>query len=291
VIRPVQILAIAALAGCGADVIELGAVAYDARHGDATTMKVFLPAEPRPDGPAIVMIHGGGWRYFSNEVYADHAARFAAAGYAVAAINYRLVPDGAYPAMIQDCACALAFFRSRSAEYGFDPDRVALIGYSAGAHLASLIGVAIDEPAFAPDCDTGATGPPAAVISGAGPQDMRAMPEVDAVTDFLGGTAEEVPEIYDLASPLFHVGDEPEVPFLFVHGEHDLFVGLSHSERMRDALIAAGGEARLLALPGGGHIVNPAPDLGHAAIAVSATDEPVAWAAILAFLDDVVGAP
>lgn len=288
--RPPLLLLIALASGC-LDITEHEDVSYDERFGDSTTMDVYLPSETTGDGPAILMIHGGGWRTLSKDVYDDHGRRLADAGYAVASINYRLVPEGAYPAMIRDCLCALSFFRSRSSEWGFDPDRVAAIGYSAGGHLVSLIAVAADEPDFQPDCDAGPTGPPAAVISGAGPQDMRALPEVDAVTEFLGGTAEERPEVYDLASPLFHVGGEPEVPFLFVHGTHDLFVDFAHSERMQRALREAGGEAALLEIPGGGHIVNPATDLGHAGAVISATDEPVAWAAILDFLDRTVGAP
>ena len=274
--------------GC-ADAVEIPDVAYDVRFGERTTMDVYLPPDSRVDRPAVLLIHGGGWRSFSKNVYVDHAIRLADAGYAVAAINYRLVPAGAYPEMIKDCLCALSFFRAQAGEYGFDPDRVAVAGYSAGGHLASLIAVAAQQPEFQPDCDAGPTTAPNAVIAGAGPQDMRELPEVDAVTGFLGGTADEIPEIYDLASPIFHV--RPDLPpFLFIHGENDVFVDVSHSERMRDALVAEGNVARLLSLHGGGHIVNPSPDLGRQAGFITSADSPEAWAAMLSFLDRTVGA-
>lgn len=280
--RAIWIAAVAA-AGC-ADVVDLPEVAYDDRHGEATMMDVSLPADDRPDRPAVLLIHGGGWRHYSKEVYVDHRHRLADAGYVVAAINYRLVPDGAYPALIQDSLCALAFLRAQADAWGLDPDRVAVAGYSAGGHIASLLGVAADAPELQPDCDAGPTFAPRAVISGAGPTDMREMPQVPAVTEFMGGTIDEVPDDYDVASPIHHVAPGAP-PYLFIHGTDDAFVDISHSERMRDALVAAGSEARLLALAGGGHLINPGPDLGDAAGPIVATDVPEAWAASLDFLD------
>lgn len=286
-IRLVSSIVLVATVGC-ADAIEIPDVSYDDRFA-RTAMDIYLPPEAGTDRPAIMLIHGGGWSKFSKQVYVDHGIRLADAGFVVAAINYRLVPEGAYPEMIRDCLCALSFFRANAAEYGFDPDRVAVGGYSAGGHLSSLIAVAAEQPEFQPECDAGPTTAPNAVVAGAGPQDMREMPEVDAVTNFLGGTAADIPEIYDLASPIFHV--RPQLPpFLFIHGEGDLFVDVSHSERMRDALLDEGNEARLLTLHGGGHILNPSPDLGRQAGVISATDSPEAWAAMLAFLDRTVGA-
>ncbi len=278
-----------AATGCG-EVTEIPDLPYDDRYGDRTEMDVYLPPEYRADRPAVLLIHGGGWRSFSKDVYVDHARRLAKAGYAVAAINYRLVPDGVYPKPVRDCACALSFFRAQAVEFGFDPDRVAVAGYSAGGHLASLLGVAIDDPEHKPDCPAGPTFPPRAVVSGAGPEDMWEMPEVDVVTEFMGGTREEIPERYDLASPIHHVAPGAP-PFLFVHGTDDWFVDFAQSERMRDALAEVGADARLLAIPGGGHIVNPGADLGDAHTVIASTDAPEAWAAILDFFDDTIGAP
>lgn len=275
--------------GCN-DVETITDVSYDDRFGDATTMDIYLPASRTGDGPAVLMIHGGGWSIGSKEIYTDHAARLAGAGYVVASINYRLVPEGAYPLLIQDSMCALAFFQSRGGELGFDPARIAVTGYSAGGHLASLVGVGTAVPELRPDCAAGTPEPPAAVISGAGPEDMRMLPEVDGVINFMGGTAAEVPEVYDLASPITHVSPAAP-PFLFIHGTDDVFVDVEHSRRMRDALDAEGVETRMLELAGDGHILNPGSDVGHFQFILTATDRPEAWAATLDFLDDTVGAP
>lgn len=283
-----MLLALAVTAGACTDVVGIADVSYDDRHGSATTMDVYMLSQQDTSRPAVMLIHGGGWRSFAKDSMAEPAMRLAGAGYVTASINYRLVPDGAYPSNIRDVMCALAFLQTHADDYGLDRDRIALMGYSAGGHLASLVGVAHDVTEFAPDCAWGAPAPPAAVISGAGPQDMRSMPEVDAVTEFLGGTADEVPERYDMASPIYHV-NAGEPAFLLVHGSGDLFVDISDSERMRDELTAQGNPAHLISLAGGGHLLNPGPG-GDLHVAVS-TDTPEAWAAITDFLARTIGAP
>ncbi len=277
------------LAGCAADVEILTGVSYDDRFPQ-TTMDVYLPADGATARPAVMFVHGGGWRLGSAAAHAAHAERLAEAGYVTASIDYRLVPDGVYPRQIQDTACALAFLRAHADEWGLDPDRVAIAGYSAGGHLVSLLGVAFDEPDFAPDCAAGPTAPPQAVISGAGPQDLHGLAEADAVRDMLGGTEEEVPERYDRASPITHArADAP--PFMFVHGTDDWFVPVDQSRDMRDALRAEGVDARVLELSGIGHLTGVGGDGGRSEFGMMSVDEPEAWLAQLDFLADTVGAP
>ncbi len=114
------------------------------------------------------------------------------------------------------------------------------------------------------------------------------MPQADAVTDFLGGSREQVPEHYDLASPLYHVAPGAP-PYLLIHGTADLFVDLDQSERMQAALLADGNDARLFKVPGGGHLFG-AGDGGDQQFVI-ATDTPEAWAASIDFLDRNLGAP
>jgi hypothetical protein len=114
------------------------------------------------------------------------AQRLAHSGYVAATIEYRLVPDGVFPAAAEDCFCALAFLRAHAQEYGLDPQRVALMGYSAGGQLVSLLGVHAEDPELQdPGCPAGLTFAPAAVIDGAGPADLRAMAGADLLLNRL----------------------------------------------------------------------------------------------------------
>jgi acetyl esterase/lipase len=126
------------------------------------------------------------------------------------------------------------------------------------------------------------------VIPGAGPHDLRDT-EHDVLTDFLGGSPEEEPERYALASPIVHVGpDEP--PFLLINGGADWLVDVDQSRAMRARLRAAGNQAELLSVAGGGHLVSHGSDPGEVQFAVS-LDTPEAWLAVADFLDRTVGAP
>jgi acetyl esterase/lipase len=275
-------------AGC-ADTVEESDISYDDRYGAATTMDVYHPPGDALR-PAVLLIHGGGWHTgFTRSAFDSTSARLAGAGYVAFNIDYRLVPDGGqFPHAPADCLCALSYIRANAARWHVDPARIAAFGYSAGGHLASLIGVAADDPTIAPDCASGPTGAPAAVVSGAGPEDMRALPQVSVVTDFLGGTPEQVPDVYTDASPIDHVAPGAP-PFLFVQGTHDWFVDASNSERMRAALDAVGDETRLFEIPGGGHVWNQGADDGDFDLVVAAVDTPEAWAATIDFLDHAIG--
>jgi acetyl esterase/lipase len=283
------LISMTSLPGVGCiDVEEVHDVAYD-DSVSRDRMDVYLPNDGRTERPAVMLIHGGSWTSGSKDIYRHVGPRLAGAGFVTVAINYRLTPDGAYPRLMQDAICALSFLRGHADDWGLDPDRVALVGYSAGGHMASLLGVNIDEPDFQPDCAAGPTYPPAAVVSGAGPQDLSAIASADVVKELIGGSLADYPERYERASPPRHV-TAAAPPFLFVHGSDDWILPIEHSYWMRDALVAAGVDARLLELNGGGHLLNPGADLGQVDILTSA-DAPEAWAALIQFLDDTLGAP
>ena len=287
---PFSILA-AALCACGGPEVRKDVV-YDGRSGTSTVLDVYLP--PGEDTrPAVLLIHGGAWRSGSKAELAGTAKRLASSGYVAASINYRLVPGGEFPKNFQDCQCALSFLRAHAGEYRIDPDRIAAMGYSAGGHLASLLGVAAGHPELTPDCDEAAGGvvaPPVSVIDGSGPTDLRKIRDLyrEATDNLMGGTPEEVPHAYDLASPLLQVGPG-EPPFLIV--SDDLVgVDLEATARMRDALVAAGNDARLLVISGGWHVIVEHTDPGNIDPGIT-TETPEAWVAIEDFLARTVGRP
>src|SRR5262249_19896044 len=149
---------------------------------------------------------------------ADHAERLAEAGYVTFNIEYRLTGDGGnFPNEVQDCYCALAFVRANATRFGVDPARIAGLGYSAGGHLVSMLGVDRDTD-VQPDCAAGPTTQLAAVVSGAGPQDMAKLPQLGgAVAAFVGGTPDQIPQVYADASPLDHVAPG-DPPYLIIAG-------------------------------------------------------------------------
>lgn len=275
------------LAGCS-DVVVKTDVSYDDRVGVAK-FDVYSPPPASVPRPAVVVIHGGGWHTgLERDSIADAAERLADAGYVTFNVSYRLVPDGGeFPHAIQDCLCALAFIRAHADEYAIDPARIGAIGYSAGGHLVSMLGVGTSEPAVAPDCDAGTPTPVAAVVAGAGPEDMMLLPQVSLVTDFMGGSSDAVPDRYHAASPLDHVAAGAP-PYLFLHGDDDWFVDIEHARRMRAALDAVGTETRFLEVPGGGHVWNRGASDGAWDLETS-MDTPAAWAATIDFFDHAIG--
>ena len=266
-------------------------VNYDTRFGDATAMDIHIPDGGGEAHPAVMLIHGGAWKYGARSNYTDAAERFAAAGYVAATIDYRLTPAGVYPAAAQDCLCALAFLRANAAAYRIDPDRIAVSGYSAGGHLSALVGIDSQNPAHQPDCEWGPTTAPAAVIPGDGIYDFTVdgNDAAGVIKDFLGGSLDEVPDNYTNASPLLHVTSNLP-PMLVIHGDDDLFVPVGGGDDLVAAMREHGNEVHFLDLGGAGHVLGPttATDGGYLQ---ASTDMPEAWAVTFDFLANTLGAP
>lgn len=275
--------------GCAAPT-EHPDVAYDPRFGASTTMDLYLPDDAAAAHPAVMFIHGGAWRAGDKDHARNLGPRLARSGYVVASINYRLLPDGVFPNNLADSLCALAYLRAHAEEHAIDPDRIAVMGYSAGAHLASLVGLASEHPELRADCEAARgqpVAPPAAVISASGPQDMRRFWE-DAgdkagVEAIFGGSPEELPRAYELGSPRFHV--RPGAPPFLLVGDAIDFGGI---DDMRDALVEAGDAARLLRIAGSLHILVQHGDPGVYEGGM-ASEAPEAWIAIADFLDRAIG--
>lgn len=194
--------------------------------------------------PTILMVHGGAW-FSGNKAHVSYHAQHAAnQGYAVVAINYRLAPRYKFPAQLEDCLDALVWIQDHADEYGFDPDRVAIYGYSAGAHLACLVGMTRNSPA-AKQPKTTATptdaSPPSvpkvrAIIAGGAPCEFSWIPkDAKTLAYWLGDSRAAVPEIYRAATPLNFV-DEGDPPTLLFHGQSDRVVPLQSPRKMANQL-------------------------------------------------------
>lgn len=114
-------------------------------------LDVYSPVSPQGNPPAVIYIHGGGWCISDKKHLRYFCQNIAAGGYVVFNINYRLAPDYAHPAQIEDVLAAMRWVRSHAREFGADPERIFLAGDSAGAHLASLAACVCTNSALAGD--------------------------------------------------------------------------------------------------------------------------------------------
>ena len=217
-------------------------------------LDLYLPAEGT--APVVVFLHGGGWRLGSRHT-AGPAYRgadptpfeqVAAAGIAVASVDYRLSGEAVWPAQLHDAKAAVRWLRARAGELDLDSARIAAWGESAGGHLAELLGL---TSGGALEGGVGVTGPSsevAAVAAWYAPSDVAAVAAdtgadpADATTReamLLGASPATVPALAAQASPVSHVSPAAP-PVLLLHGRADRFVPCVQSERLRDALTAAG---------------------------------------------------
>ena len=205
-------------------------------------LDVYVPsgAAPQRGRPAVVAVHGGGWRGGSRSEYGrSMAENLAPYGIAVVSVDYRLSRPGAatWPGNLDDVREAVRWVRSHARDYEIDPNRIALIGSSAGAHLALMLA-----------CDSASASPSdpstriSAIVDLYGPTDLlelRTTREItgEPVTMMLGGTPTEVPDRYTAASPLHHVSRGMPPSVLILHGDEDWLVPREQS-RSLDAKLA-----------------------------------------------------
>lgn len=197
-------------------------------------------AKAHASHPVVVFFYGGTWRSGRREDYRFVGRRLAELGAVAIVADYRTAPRGVFPGFVEDAAAAVAWAKLHAADYGGDPARVYIAGHSAGAHIAALVGA--DSRYLAA---YGLTPRDlAGVIGLSGPYDF----EIAGYEDVFGPEA-----LWPQTQPVNAIdGDEP--PFLLIHGAADDVVEPRDSQILADRLRAAGIEARLLWLPGAGHL-------------------------------------
>jgi acetyl esterase/lipase len=224
----------------------------------ALKLDLAWPAEGEGPFPAIVCIHGGGWVSGSRKQMTQTIEALAGRGYVAVAPDYRLAPKYRFPAQLEDCKAAVRWLRANAARYKVAPDRIGVMGLSAGAHLACLVGVT--DAASGLEGNSGNPGQSSkvqAVVSFFGPTDLtrrvwsKAAIEKNLVP-LLGGTIDDEPAAYRRASPMSYTVKDPPA-FLFLHGSEDPVVPIEQSKTLADKLREAGGTARLITLEGKGH--------------------------------------
>jgi len=213
---------------------------------------VFLPESPGPH-PAVLMVHGGGWNSFSRGGMETFADMLATHGFAVMNIDYRLAPDFHFPAQLHDLQQAMHWLHENAERLDIDVDRIGAFGYSAGAHLVSLLALVASEPDSELNSPYG--GPEtrlSAIVTGGTPSDLRKFGSEDPVRQFLGVTMEQEPSRYALASPVTHISENAP-PFFIFHGAWDAQVPKHHATDFQTALAERGVQTEMYLLKFRGH--------------------------------------
>ena len=208
----------------------------------------FTPAPARA-APLVLFVHGGGWRRGDKNIAGHMAAHFHARGYAFAAINYRLVPDARPDLQAADVAAAVARLTRDARNHGVDPDRIMLVGHSAGAHLVALVGT---DPAF-----LAAHRIPLSAIDGVVPLDGAGYDvprQLEAAGPFLRriyvNAFGEDPAYQRRVSPIAHAAGPNAAAFLILHVASRPDDAGAQSQALGNALRQAGTPAEVAAAEG-----------------------------------------
>lgn len=234
----------------------------------AQRLDVYYPEQkPEHPLPLIVHIHGGGW--MGGSKFPCDARKMTAQGYVVASVEYRFSQAAKFPAQIQDCQAAIRWLRANAERYHINPEKVGVIGGSAGGHLAALVGVTGGKKVFAPiggkehlsdgvQCVCDIFGPKnfASVIEQAETdKNVKNIFKFNTPSDpysELIGTALSDKEKTAAVSPITYV-DKNSPPILILHGTHDALVPFAQSEEFETAMKDNGAPVWLQKFPGAGH--------------------------------------
>lgn len=230
-------------------------IEYKNTSGKSLQLDMYIPDTLKKPAPLLVFIHGGGWRSGKRSDYLVYLIDFARRGYITATVSYRLLADSCYPACVEDISDAVNWFFKNGDTYSYDPDRIALIGGSAGAHLALLAAYGWKKPGSVTD-STGSHRIKA-VVDIYGPYDFTTeyARTHHLVTTFIDHSYEDSPGLYLEASPKQYL-DKGDPPTMIIHGTSDELVPISQSDSLAKRLRTLGIPCVYYRLPGWPHVMD-----------------------------------
>jgi sugar lactone lactonase YvrE/acetyl esterase/lipase len=224
-------------------------------------MDIFVPtnATASQPKPALVVVHGGGWRNGDKTKFRALAIKLASHGYVTAAIEYRLADEAAFPAAMHDCTAAVRFLRGNAETYRLDPQKIGAVGGSAGGHLTGLMASGGGNPKLKGEGgNSEQSSRIQASIVMAGPLEMLTGSVADRSRQpdsgsnsnvWLRSTVDENPALYGLADACAQI-DASTCPILFMVGEQD---NPARNQPARDKLKSLGIETDLITYPNAKH--------------------------------------
>ena len=244
-------------ARAGEIVFEEG-IEYSNPDGQHLQLNVARPKDAHAVAPAVLCIHGGGFRAGNRDRWNKLCQQLAERGYVAATVTYRLAPKYQFPAAVHDVKAAVRWLRANASKYGIDPTRIGVVGDSAGGHLAQFLGV---TAGVAPFEGSGGNAEQSSavtcVVNYYGPSDFtksygKSVDAGEVLPLFLGGDLEHARRRHIEASPLYWVTPLAS-PTLLLHGTKDPYVGFEQATWIHDRLKAAEVEVQLLELKDAGH--------------------------------------
>ena len=221
-------------------VTRTGDIVFAEVDGMTLMLDLYKPADAT-NAPVLLWAHGGGWARGTRE-RVPHLG-LVSAGYAIAAVDYRLSGDAKFPAQIYDMKAAVRYLRANAAELGIDPNRIGATGSSAGAHLAQLLGVTNGSAEHEGDVgeNYNVSSDVSLIVSYYGASNFMTI--LDQSTEYgygvrapaldllLGGSPDAEPELAHLASPIFYT-DSSDPPLYLLHGDLDPQMPINQSHEI-----------------------------------------------------------
>ncbi len=241
------------------NVVETKNIEYKNINGKSLQLDIYQPKGLTKPAPLLVFIHGGGWRGGDRADYLVYLTHFASLGYVTATVSYRFLKVAPYPACVEDILDAVNFFYQNGEKYNYDPDRICLIGGSAGSHLAMLAAYGWKKQGAASDTTTQNANKHKikAVVEIYGPTDFTTeyARNHPTITGFIAHSYQEAPQLYVEASPITYVSkDSP--PTLILHGTRDMLVPLSQAVLLKDKFDKLGVPYVYCPVPGWPHTMD-----------------------------------
>eukprot|EP00913_Durusdinium_trenchii_P028473 g26701.t1 len=240
------------------DVVFEKGIEYANPDNQHLQLNMARPKKGKGPFPAVVCIHGGGFRAGSRERFNRLCIELAGKGYVAVTVTYRLAPKYQFPAAVHDVKAAVRWLRANAKKYNIDPKRIGATGGSAGGHLAQFLGVTAGVKQFeGQGGHPGYSSSVACVVNFYGPSDFTksygaSVDAAEVLPLFLGGNLQQQRRRHIVASPLYWVTPEA-APTLCIHGTQDRYVAHEQAVWLIDRLKAAEVEGRLMTIEGADH--------------------------------------
>jgi acetyl esterase/lipase len=232
-------------------------VVYGHKDGLALTFDVIKPKEP--SGAAVLFLQSGGWysTWRSSKELIPASMPLLSKGITVFIVRHGSAPKYTVPEAVADVRRSVRFIRLHAKDYGVDPERLGVLGGSAGGHLTLMLATTGDDgDASASDAVLKSSSRIAAGVALYPPTDLRGW-TTDPPEEIKKHAGLKPPLSFDAAkesdvSPILHVTDD-DAPVLMIHGDKDLLVPIEHSQKIVPVFEEAGVKSKLVTIEGAAH--------------------------------------